>query len=144
MARRPRSQLPDGVYHVTARGVARCLVFLDDEDRLAFLGLLAAAVGRHAWCCHALCLMGNHYHVVVECSQPNLSAGFHRMNGMYAQSFNSRHGRWGHLFGERFAALPIESERHLEAACRYVLENPVRAGLCERPEDWRWSGVRGA
>jgi putative transposase len=86
--------------------------------------------------------MTNHYHLVVEATLIMLSGGFHRLNGIYAQTFNLRHGRHGHLFGDRFWSATIESEEHLQDACRYVVFNPVRAGLCEQPEEWRWSASR--
>ena len=91
---------------------------------------------------HALCLMTNHYHLVVETPRPQLSAGFHRLNGVYAQRFNNRHERRGHLFGDRFWSSVIDSEEYLAAVCRYVLGNPVRAGLCELSHDWPWTHSR--
>jgi len=142
MARRLRSDLPDGFFHVTARGVDGTAIVRDDEDRHGFLELLADAAGHYRWRCHAFCLMDNHYHVVLEATQEDLSNGMHRMNGVHAQRFNLRHGRRGHLFGDRFASWVIATEDHLFAACRYVLENPVRAGLCERPQDWPWGAYR--
>ncbi|HLA90979.1 MAG TPA: transposase [Gemmatimonadaceae bacterium] len=142
MPRQRRSDLPDGVYHVTARGVARELIFIDDDDRRAFLRLLADAVARQQWHTHAFCLLGTHYHLIVSTTRARLSKGLHRLNTIYAQHFNRRHGRRGHVFGDRFASWVIDEDEHLAAACLYVLENPVRAGLCERAEDWRWSGVK--
>jgi putative transposase len=144
VARLLRSSLPDGVYHVTARAVAAALLFRDDDDRMLMLYLLLDTVRRYGWDCHALCLMGTHYHLILETTRPRLSDGFQRLNGRYAQSFNARYERAGHVFGARFSSWLIESEEHLAAAIRYVLENPVRAGLCDRPEDWPWSGTRAA
>jgi putative transposase len=143
MARLPRCLLPaEGVYHATSRGVARSSIARDDDDRRYFLVLLAREVRREGWHCHAFCLMPNHYHLVVETSIEGLSRGLHRLNGDLARSFNDRHKRWGHLFGDRFASFVIRDEEHLHNACDYVLNNPVRAGLCERAEDWPWSGSR--
>ena len=142
MPRRPRAYLPDGIFHVTARGVARSRIFVDDDDRRRFLRLLAKTVERRGWCCHALCLMENHYHVVVEATRHNLSAGLHALNGRYAQLFNARHDRVGHLFGDRFWSSLLESEEHLQEACRYVLDSPVRAGLCARRDGWPWAASR--
>lgn len=142
MARLPRSLLPDGVYHVVSRGVERRDVFLDEDDRLAFLALLAEVTVRFDWTVHAVCLMTTHYHLIVETRRASLSDGLRTLNGRYAQRFNRRRGRWGHLFGDRFWCEPIESERQLAAACAYVVANPVRAGLCVAPEDWRWSHSR--
>lgn len=143
MPRLPRNVLPaEGIYHVTARGVARMAIAFDDEDRLLYLMLLARAARREAWQCHAFCLMPNHYHLVVETSLERLSSGLHGLNGVYAQQFNERHRRSGHLFGSRFAAFVIRSDDHLRRACEYVLQNPVRAGLCQDAREWQWSGIR--
>jgi REP-associated tyrosine transposase len=142
VARPLRGDLPDGIYHVTARGVDRSPIFVDDNDRRLFLHLLAEGAERFAWRCHAFCLMGTHYHLVVEALRELLSAGLHRLNGLYAQQFNKLHDRTGHLFGGRFHAWLLDDEDHFRETCRYVLLNPVRAGLCGRPEDWPWSGRR--
>jgi putative transposase len=141
MARIRRRQLSDGVFHVTARGVAREPIFRDDTDRILFLRLLAESTRHDAWRCHAFCLMGTHYHLVVETTVARLSGGLHRLNGVYAQLFNRRHARRGHLFGDRFHAWVVADDEHLTATCRYVLDNPVRAGLCPRADDWPWSAV---
>jgi putative transposase len=143
MSRVPRSSLPDGYFHVTTRGVAaRGEVFRDDDDRRTFLVLLRDAARRHRWNCHAFCLMGTHYHLVLESLRVNLSRGLHRLNWLYALNFNERYGLFGHVFADRFAARVIESEEYLYDACAYVLLNPVKAGLCDRVEDWPWSHSR--
>jgi REP element-mobilizing transposase RayT len=143
MPRLPRSVLPaEGIFHVTSRGVARNSIARDDDDRRHFLVLLAREVRRQSWDVHTFCLMPNHYHLIVETSVERLSLGLHRLNGDLARSFNDRYKRWGHLFGERFAAFAIRDEEHLRNACEYVLDNPVRAGLCEQAGDWPWSGSR--
>jgi putative transposase len=143
MARLGRKLLPAaGIFHVTARGVARSSIVRDDDDARLFLALLAKHVRQERWDCHAFCLMPNHYHSILEATLDRLSHAFHRLNGVYAQTFNERHARSGHLFGDRFAAYVIRDDEHLRNAVEYVLANPVRAGLCERPEDWPWSGAR--
>jgi putative transposase len=86
--------------------------------------------------------MPNHYHLIVETTGARLSAGMHHANGLYAQRFNNKYDRSGHLFGDRFHTRMIRDEAHLREACRYVLANPVRAGLCEKPSDWPWSASR--
>ena len=141
MARIPRYVFPDGLFHATARGAGKIAIFRDDEDRLSFLGLFAEVVRRFGWDCHAFCLMTTHYHLVIEATRDNMSAGFQRLNGVHAQSFNAKYGRWGHLFGERFWCGSLE-EDDLERTCLYVMANPVRAGLCERISDWPWSACR--
>jgi putative transposase len=141
--RRPRDELPSsGVYHVTTRGVARTAIFLDDDERRFFLRLFADVVRLHDWLCHAFCLMTNHYHLVIETELWRLSHGMQRLNGVYALAFNRRHRRNGHLFGDRFAAWVPSSDDHLHATCQYVLQNPVRAGVCARAEEWPWAGAR--
>ena len=142
MARRPRSALPDGIFHVTTRGVDKCAIYHEDADQLFFLRLVRSVTRRYDWEFYALCLMGNHYHFVVHAARELLSPGMHRLNGIYAQAFNKKYGRTGHLFGDRFATRVIEDEDYLAEACRYVINNPVRAGLCERASDWPWNGCR--
>lgn len=142
MPRILRTTLPDGYFHVTARGVERRAIYLDREDCRSFLALFGSTSRRHGWDLYAFCLMPNHYHVVLEATREALSDGIQSLSGGYAQQFNRRYGRWGHLFGARFASWVIQSEKHLYDASRYILANPVRAGLCERAEDWPWSGSR--
>jgi putative transposase len=137
-----RSTLPDGYFHVFARGVADTPIFRDDEDRRSFLSLVGATTRRHGWELHVLCLMTTHYHAVLDTSRAHLSAGMHWLNGLYAQTFNKRYGRQGHLFGARFGSRAIEGEEYLERVCEYVLLNPVRAGLCGRASEWPWNATR--
>jgi putative transposase len=144
MPRQPRNLLGDGIFHVTARGVARMVVYRDLDDFGRFVRLLAAVVPRFRWRRHAYCLMPNHYHLVVESTRPDLSDGMHRLNGLYAQGFNDRYERSGHVFQNRFGARLIEDERRLGNVCAYVLDNPVRAGLAATAEVWPWSSAREA
>src|SRR3954471_15316383 len=139
MPRVPRYQLRHGVFHATARAVFGAQLFGDALDRLGFLQLLRSTAARFDWSCHAHCLMSTHYHLVLTASRERLSNGMRRLNGDYARRFNKRHARRGHLFDERFASFAIEDEQHLEAAIEYVLQNPVRAGLCGEARDWEWS-----
>jgi REP element-mobilizing transposase RayT len=141
MARIPRYVFPDGLFHVTARGAGQISIYQDDDDRLVFLALFAEAVRRHDWVCHAFCLMTNHYHLVIDATREHLSNGLQLLNGRYAQGFNAKHKRWGHLFGERFWCGSLEEEE-LQRTCLYVMANPVRAGLCARISDWPWSACR--
>ena len=141
MPRRPRNQLDDGFFHVTARAVGGDDLFCDDVDRREFVDQLIRCTRGFLWVCHAYCLMTTHYHLVLETSRESLSLGMHRLNGIYAQRFNARHHRKGHVFEERFQAYVIHSEQHLAAALEYVVNNPVRAGLCDRAAEWPWSGA---
>jgi REP element-mobilizing transposase RayT len=117
-------------------------IFEDDEDRLRFLANLGEVVLRFNWLCHAYCLMDNHYHLLVETIDGNLSPGMRQLNGVYTQRFNRRHGRVGHVFQGRFKAILLERESHLLELCRYVVLNPVRAGATRRPGQYRWSSYR--
>ena len=137
-----RIQAAGAVYHVTARGNRRQDIFCDAADYQRFLEFLGAVVLRFGWRCHAYCLMPNHFHLVLETPEPNISAGMQLLNGSYAQWFNWRHGFNGHLFQGRFHDRLVESPYHLLELARYVVLNPVRAGLCERASDWRWSSHR--
>ena len=84
--------------------------------------------------------MTTHYHLLADASRESLSRGMHQLNGLHAMRFNSRHKRRGHLFEGRFQAYVVESEEHFAAAVQYIVNNPVRAGLCETADEWRWSG----
>jgi putative transposase len=144
VARALRLEIPGAVYHVTSRGNAGADIFLDDDDRRLFLGVLTRAVGRFAWLCHAFCLMDNHYHLLLETPRPNLSRGMRSLNSVYAQAFNRRRRCRGHVFQGRFHAVLVEKERHLLELARYVVLNPVRARLVQTAVDWPWSSYRAA
>ena len=142
MARPLRLCYEDARYHVISRGNGDAAIYSDDLDRELFLAALARTVERHGWLCHAYCLMTSHYHLAVETPRANLPAGMQHLNGRYASGFNERHGRHGHLFGERYRSILIEDERYLLSVCRYVVLNPVRAGICSHPAQWPWSSYR--
>jgi REP element-mobilizing transposase RayT len=142
MARPLRLEYAGAVWHVTSRGNAKEKVFEDDEDREAFLEVLSRVVTMFRWKLHAYVLMGNHYHLLVETPEPNLSRGMRQLNGIYTQRFNRRHERVGHLFQGRFKGILVEKDRHLLELARYVVLNPVRAGIARAPRDWPWSSYR--
>lgn len=142
MARPLRIEFPGALYHVTSRGNEQRSIFRANHDREAFLGFLAVATRRFGWSVTAWVLMNNHFHLVIQTPEPNLSKGMHWLNGTYAGWFNRRHGRAGHLFQGRFKALLVERESYFSNVLRYVVRNPVRAGIVERPEDYRWSSYR--
>jgi len=139
MARKPRVEKEGGVHHVYARGNGRQSIFFDDADRASYLRMLARVVTRQRWRCLTFCLMENHVHLLVETPLPNLGAGMGRLHGTYAQQFNARHARSGHLFQGRFGSKPMESEAQLWTVVAYIARNPVAAGLCAQPIEWRWS-----
>jgi putative transposase len=142
MARPLRIEFPGALYHLTSRGNARQPIFLDDEDRRAFLERLGEVVESHHWGCHCYCLMTNHFHLLVETPEPNLSRGMRRLNGQYSQRFNRRHDRVGHVLQGRFTGILVEREAHLLELARYVVLNPVRAGMVASAEDYPWSSLR--
>jgi putative transposase len=142
MARPLRIEFPGALYHVTSRGNERAAIFFTDHDRHDFLSILGDVVEQHRWLCHAYCLMPNHYHLVIQTPEPNLSRGMHRLNGTYTQHLNRRHARVGHLFQGRFKAILVEREGHLLELARYVVLNPVRAEIERDPETYRWSSLR--
>jgi len=139
MARPLRVQFPGGLYHVSARGNEQKLIFADDVDCDSFLRVLALVVERYHVLCHAYCLMNNHYHLLLETPDSNLSHAMRQLNGVYSQRFNRRHGRTGHLLGGRFHAVVVHRDAHLREVSRYIVLNPVRAGLFDDPAAWRWS-----
>ena len=139
MARPLRLEFAGAVYHVTSRGDRREDIFLDDDDRREWLAVLALVCDRFNWVVHAYCQMTNHYHLLVETVDGNLSKGMRQLNGLYTQRVNRRHGLVGHLFQGRYKAILVQKEAHLLELSRYVVLNPVRAGMVESPEDWAWS-----
>jgi REP-associated tyrosine transposase len=144
MARMKRSELPDGHFHLTAAGAGGTHVFVDDLDRLEFLHALGIAIARFEWRLVAYCLMGTHYHLLVETPAVTLAPCMQWLNGVYARGFNKPHERRGHLFGARYDSRAIRDETHRLAALRYILDNPVRASLCPQADDWPWSFAAAA
>lgn len=142
MSRPLRLDIPDAIHHITVRGNAREVVYRDEMDRVRWQQTLADTAVRFGWHVLAHCQMENHFHLLVETPLPNLSRGMRQLNGVYAQRFNRRHGRVGHVFQGRFHATLIERDSHLLAVSSYVPLNPVRAGLCREPADWPWSSYR--
>jgi REP element-mobilizing transposase RayT len=119
-------------------------VFTCDADRISFLQLLNTTSASYRWHVLAYCLMDNHYHLMLETTAPNLAMGMARLNGVYTQRFNRVYGRVGHVFQGRYKSQVVQTERHLLEACRYVVLNPVRAGLVGDPADWQWSSYRAS
>jgi putative transposase len=139
MPRHPRVQAHGAIYHLTTRGNRRQEIFIDTRDRLRFLQLVQGVVDLLGWMCHAYCLMANHYHLLVQTPEADLSRGMHRLNGVYAKWFNWRHDYGGHLFERRFHDELVEGQAHLLELTRYIVLNPVRAGLKSHAGEWRWS-----
>lgn len=143
MARRKRGHLPAGIYHVTTRSAGPIPLFRDDDDRTMFSALLTRTLSKTESVCRGFCLMTTHYHLLLDIAENVLQAGMQQMNGNYGRAFNVCHGRDGHLFGDRYYAVMVESDQHMLALLRYLARNPVEAGLCAKPSDWYWSSYRG-
>ena len=142
MARPIRLEFAGALYHVTSRGDRREAIYEDDADRERFLTVFAEVVRDFNWVCHAYCLMGNHYHLLIETPDANLSKGMRQLNGVYTQASNRRHGRVGHLFQGRFKAILVDADSYLLEVARYVVLNPVRARMMRDPAKWPWSSYR--
>lgn len=117
-------------------------IFKEASDRSLFLDILYQANKRYNMLCHAYCLMDNHYHLMMETPEGNLSKGIRQLNGIYTLIFNKKHKRVGHIFQGRYKAILIQKESHLLEVSRYVVLNPVRARAVERPEEWKWSSYQ--
>ncbi|TLS72798.1 hypothetical protein FE236_13450 [Mariprofundus erugo] len=142
MARPLRIEFEGAVYHVTSRGNARSDIYLTDDDREMFLAVLAHVVDRFGWICHAYCLMSNHFHLMIETPRSNLSRGMRQLNGIYTQRFNRTHGRVGHVFQGRFKSIVVDKEAYLLELSRYIVRNPVAAGMVKDAGNWPWSSYQ--
>src|SRR4051812_5786365 len=142
MARPPRLQVAGGPFHVTTRSPARRPILPDDAARSICLRLLERACSRYGWRCHAYCVMTTHYHVLITTPEPNLSRGMQWLNGRYGTIFNEEYASHGHVFGARFASVYVISDAHLLQVVSYIAMNPVGAGICASPSDWKFSSYR--
>jgi REP-associated tyrosine transposase len=143
MPRPLRNEEPGATYHVTINAVEGSTIVRDDVDHATLLRLAAAVIPRQGWICLAFCILNTHFHLLVTTPKPNLAEGMQLLNGRYAQLFNRRHERKGHLFCSRYYAGRIRSEAHLLLTVRYIARNPVEAGTVENPCDARWSSYAG-
>jgi REP element-mobilizing transposase RayT len=139
MARPLRIEYPGALYHVTSRGDRQEAIFDDDQDRTAFLNVLAEVTSRFRWRCHAYCLMENHYHLMIETPEGNLIKGMRQLNGVFTQWSNRRHKRSGHLFQGRYKAILVDRDSYFLELARYIVLNPVRAAMVKHPGQWAWS-----
>jgi putative transposase len=142
MARPLRIEFAGALYHLTSRGDRREDIYLDDADREVFLEVLAEVCDRFRWVCHAYCLMSNHYHLLIETRESTLAKGMRQLNGVFTQRSNRRHHRVGHVFQGRYKAILVQKETYLLELARYVVLNPVRAGMVRSVRDWPWSSYR--
>ena len=142
MARPLRIEYAGALYHVTSRGDRRENIYHDDEDRLIWLEIFSQVCSRYNWRCHAWCQMDNHYHILVETAEGNLSKGMRQLNGVFTQKSNRKHGQVGHVFQGRFKAILVQQDAYLLELSRYVVLNPVRAGMVKDTADWPWSSYQ--
>lgn len=139
MARPLRIEYAGALYHVTSRGDNKAEIYLDDSDRLQFLETMEAVCERFNWVLHSYCLMDNHYHLLIETPESNLSEGMRQLNGVYTQRFNRKHERVGHVFQGRFKSVIVQKESYLLELARYIVLNPVRARMVRSAKNWPWS-----
>lgn len=139
MPRALREQVAGGIYHLVSRGVRKTAIFTDERDRERFLSLLDSTRARYRWELHAYCLMTNHFHLLATTHDPNVSAGMQYLNGRYCAWFNWQHGYEGHVVERRFWSQLIKTDPQLLTAARYIVLNPVRAGICRTAAAWEWS-----
>ncbi len=142
MARKPRSDHPGALHHVTCRANPGCVLFHDESDRLVFLRELRSASQTARWIVLAYCLMDNHVHLLIETPCGGLAKGMQLLNGRYARRLHGRHGSFGHVYQGRYYAKPVTDDRQLFATVAYIARNPVVAGTCAHPGDWPWSSHR--
>lgn len=141
MTRPLRLEYPGALYHVTARGDRRGTIFADIRDREAWLEVLRMVCTRCHFVVHAYCQMTNHYHLMVETVEGNLSQGMRQLNGIYTQQVNRRHGLVGHVLQGRYHAILVQKEAYLLALARYIVLNPVRAGMVGLPSNGRGAAI---
>jgi REP element-mobilizing transposase RayT len=139
MARPLRLEFPGAIYHVTSRGDRQEAIYEGDADRQQWLEILSKICERYNWRVHAYCLMDNHYHILLATADGNLSKGMRQLNGVYTQYFNRQHNRVGHVFQGRYKAILVEKDSYLLELSRYVVLNPVRAGMIKNLDEWPWS-----
>ncbi len=142
MTRQLRIEYAGALYHVMSRGNNKQPIFESDHDRRLFLRILSRTIKTYGWICHAYCLMGNHYHLLIETIDPNLSKGMRDLNGDYTKKFNHKYEKVGHLLQGRYKAIIIEQETYLRIIARYIVLNPVADGFVKHPADWLWSSFR--
>ncbi len=139
MSRTLRIQYEGALYHVWSRGNTGQKTFICDYDRESFLAISRSVGTRYHWIIHAYCLMDTHYHLLIETQRANLSESMRQLNGIYTQQFNRTHERRGHLFQGRYKAMICDKDEYFLALARYIVQNPVRAGIVDDLTRYRWS-----
>ena len=142
MARRHRLQFPGAVYHVMSRGNRKSMIVQDDDDRRTFITTFGDAACECQVRVYACCLMGTHYHALLDTPRGNLSEFMRTVNTAYSKAFNRRHARVGHTFEQRFNSIVVQREKYLRRVARYIALNPVKARLCGDAAEWSWGTHR--
>lgn len=139
MGRRPRIELPGGIYHVIQRGNNRDYIFEQPQDKEDFLDFVRLYRQKLGFGLYAYVIMDNHYHLMVQPSDWPLQTIMQRLLSHYVRVYNKQHGRSGYLFGGRYRAITVLNEGHLFSLLRYIHQNPVAAGICQKISDYPWS-----
>ena len=139
MGRAPRIEYEGAVYHVTNRGNGQEMIYREEADWKAFLGIMGDVASKFGWRIYTYCLMGSHYHLLLETPRPNLSQGMKELDQEYTRRYNWRYDHSGHVFHGRYWSGLVLNDNYLIDAASYLLLNPVRAQLVHSPEEWRWS-----
>ena len=139
MSRPLRLEFPGALYHVTSRGDNKKTIYFEENDFSLFLDIMGDVCKRYHWIIHSYCLMTNHYHLLLETPEANLSKGMRDLNGIFTQAINRKHRRVGHLFQGRYKSILVDKDNYYLELCRYIVLNPVRARIIDSPEKWSWS-----
>jgi REP element-mobilizing transposase RayT len=142
MSRAQRAKSETAIYHALVRGINQQTIFEDSEDCQQFLDILAEVKVITKFELYAYCLMDNHVHLLLKETDEPLAQIFKRLGVRYVQWFNQKYQRSGHLFQDRFKSEPINDEAYFITVIRYIANNPVKAGLCNKPENYQWSSLR--
>ncbi len=142
MSRPVRIEFPGATYHVTSKGKDKSVVFKDAEDQGVFLNVVENVVDRFGWLVHSYVILDNHYHLVVEVPEANLSKGMRQLNGVYTQHVNRRHHKEGPIFQGRFKSVLFEKKKFLLPICRHVVTNPARMNDPISYNSYKWSSYR--
>ena len=139
MPRKARNRAESGIYHIMLRGINQQQIFEDEEDNQKFLQILMECKEISEYKLLAYCLMGNHVHLLIQEGKEPLDHIFRRFGSRFVYWYNTKYRRVGHLFQDRFKSEPVDSDAYLITVIRYIHQNPVKAGICEKPEDYPYS-----
>ncbi len=142
MARSARRKSESGIYHVVTRGNNKQKIFLDDDDRQQYYMVLAQAKKNSDFSLYAYCFMDNHIHLMIKEGLESVSGVMRRIGSSYVYRFNQKHERVGYLFQDRYKSEPVHDDSYFITVLRYIHNNPVKAGLVDKAEDYAWSSYR--